>query len=58
MNSGSPESFERMVAAFLNGLRESGLEPGRDMQVDYEWARGDYGRLPELASALIDEVIE
>jgi putative ABC transport system substrate-binding protein len=42
-----------MVGAFLNGLREAGLEPGRDVQVEYEWAHGDYDRLPVLASALV-----
>jgi putative tryptophan/tyrosine transport system substrate-binding protein len=52
LNSGSPESFAPMVSAFLDGLREVGLEPGRDVQLDYEWANGVYGRLPELASAL------
>jgi putative tryptophan/tyrosine transport system substrate-binding protein len=39
--------------AFLDGLRERGLVPGRDLVVDARHADGDAARLP----ALVDEVI-
>jgi hypothetical protein len=39
-----------MVAAFREGLNEAGYVEGRNMAIEFRWARGDYGRLPALCN--------
>jgi putative ABC transport system substrate-binding protein len=47
------ERSESNVAAFHAGLKESGFVPGKDVSIDYRWARGQYDRLPALAAELV-----
>jgi len=41
------------VAAFVDGLREVGLNEGRDLRIDYRWGGTDVERLRTLASELV-----
>ena len=41
------------LVAFRAGLREFGYVEGKTILVDYRWAEGNYGRLPELAEELV-----
>jgi len=50
LNGGS--TIAATLAAFHQGLGESGYVEGRNITVEYRWADGDYGRLPSLASDL------
>jgi putative ABC transport system substrate-binding protein len=43
----------RVQGPFLQGLRERGLEEGRDFAVDWRFADGRYERLPEMAAELV-----
>jgi putative ABC transport system substrate-binding protein len=54
LNSGSPEGFEERIAAVLKGLNETGYIEGRNIEIDYQWARAKYDRLPILAALLLD----
>jgi len=54
LNSGSPEGFEERIAAVLKGLNETGYIEGRNIEIDYQWARAKYDRLPILAAHLLD----
>jgi putative tryptophan/tyrosine transport system substrate-binding protein len=41
------------VNAFRQGLGEVGFIEGRNVAVEYRWAEGDYGRLPDLVAELL-----
>jgi putative ABC transport system substrate-binding protein len=48
-----PGPFAPAVAAFHQGLRETGYVEGQNVAVDYHWAEDHYDRLPALAAALV-----
>jgi putative ABC transport system substrate-binding protein len=54
LNSATPELYEFNVAAFRRGLEELGYVEGKNVAIEYRWARGDYDRLPALAAELAD----
>jgi putative tryptophan/tyrosine transport system substrate-binding protein len=49
----SPRLFASRLKAFHEGLGEIGYVEGRNVAVDYQWAEGQYKRLPELAANLV-----
>jgi putative ABC transport system substrate-binding protein len=53
MSSGSPEAFADYVAALHEGLQETGFAEGRNLVIEYRWARGRYELLPEIARELV-----
>src|SRR5215813_7670365 len=53
LNGGSPGGYKVYVTGFLHGLSESGYVEGKNVTVDYQWARGQYDRLQPLAADLV-----
>src|SRR5258708_35298051 len=53
LNAGSPGPLRQQVAAFHEGLKESGYVEGQNVAVEYRWAEGQYDRLPALAADLV-----
>jgi putative tryptophan/tyrosine transport system substrate-binding protein len=53
LDAGVPESGARLVAAFRNGLGETGYVEGRNVALEFRWGQNDYERLPELAADLV-----
>jgi putative ABC transport system substrate-binding protein len=53
MNINSAENAPDLVAAFRQGLRESGFVEGQNVTVEYRWAQGHYDRFPELAAEFV-----
>lgn len=53
MSSRSPEDSQSVLAGFRKGLSENGLVEGKDVVMEFRWARGDFGRLPALAAELV-----
>src|SRR5215472_5220816 len=51
--AGSPEQKADWVAAFHNGLGETGYVEGRNVAIEYRWANNDADRLRELAADLV-----
>jgi putative ABC transport system substrate-binding protein len=52
LHSASPEPNAYLVAAFRQGLSESGYVEGRNVAIEYRWAENHYDRLPGLAADL------
>jgi ABC-type uncharacterized transport system substrate-binding protein len=53
LNGGSPEPFADYVAAFRQGLGETGFAEGRNVTIEFRWAEGQTDRLPALAADLV-----
>jgi putative ABC transport system substrate-binding protein len=53
LDAGAPETSARLAAAFRKGLSETGYVEGRNVAIEYRWARNEYDRLPEMASDLV-----
>jgi len=53
LHVGSPEPRTNLVAAFRRGLSEAGFVDGRDVLIEYRWARDQVDRLPGMAADLV-----
>jgi putative ABC transport system substrate-binding protein len=49
----SPEAMALLVVALRHGLSETGYVEGRNLAIQYRWARSQNDRLPELAADLV-----
>jgi ABC-type uncharacterized transport system substrate-binding protein len=53
LHSASPGPYASALAAFRQGLTETGYIEGQNVAVEYRWAEGQYDRLPTLAADLV-----
>jgi len=53
LNGASPDGYRPMVAAFRQGLQESGYVEGQNVAIEYRWAEGQIDRLPGMAGDLV-----
>jgi len=54
----SADVFAPLLAAFRQGLEETGYFEGRNLQIEYRWADEDAARLPALAADLVRAHVE
>jgi putative ABC transport system substrate-binding protein len=57
LNSGSADSFARLVAGFQRGMNDTGYIERQNLEVDFRWADGQYSRLPTLAAELVQRQV-
>src|SRR5262249_25843023 len=53
LHSASSGPYARFVAAFQQGLGETGYVEGRNVKIEYRWADDQYDRLPAMAADLV-----
>jgi len=53
MSTLSPENISNPMAGFHQGLKEAGYIENQNVAIEYRWAQGHYGRLPDLAADLV-----
>jgi putative ABC transport system substrate-binding protein len=58
LNGTSPSPAAPFVAAFRQGLGETGYVEGHNLAIEYRWAEGRYDRLPALATDLVGQKVD
>jgi putative ABC transport system substrate-binding protein len=53
LHPASPQTLTDLMAAFRDGLKETGHIEGQNVGILYRWAHGKNDRLPELAADLV-----
>jgi putative ABC transport system substrate-binding protein len=58
LGSSSPGQTAPQLAAFRQGLGETGYVEGQNAAIEYRWAEGHYDRLPALTTDLVDRKVD
>jgi putative ABC transport system substrate-binding protein len=53
LNGASPDTYRFNADSFRQGLQKAGFVEGKNVRIEERWARGDYQKLPALASELV-----
>jgi len=58
LNGTTPEANAAQLAAFRQGVSESGWVEGQNLKIEYRWAEFHYERLPGLAADLVSHKVD
>jgi putative tryptophan/tyrosine transport system substrate-binding protein len=54
VGSASPDAYSVQAAGVVRGLADTGYVEGRNVSIEWRWARDQYDRLPMLAAELVE----
>jgi putative ABC transport system substrate-binding protein len=57
LNAQSADTLTHAIAAFRQGLNETGYAEGRNVAIEWRWAEGQGDRLPALAAELVQRQV-
>ena len=57
LDAASASDRTYIVAAFRQGLADTGYVEGQNVAIEYRWAEGDYGRLSQMAAELVGQQV-
>jgi putative ABC transport system substrate-binding protein len=58
LSSTSADAYASRIAAFRQGLNETGYVEGRNVAIEYRWAAGKYDQLPGMAAELVRRQVD
>ena len=58
LGNASPGPAASFVAAFREGLSQTGFTEGQNVTVEYRWAEGHYDRLPAFAAEFVSRKVD
>jgi ABC-type uncharacterized transport system substrate-binding protein len=58
LHSASPGPYAPFLAAFHQGLSETGYVEGQNLAIEYRWAENRYDQLPALAADLVGRKVD
>jgi putative ABC transport system substrate-binding protein len=58
LGGASAPGYTSLVDAFVLGLRDHGYDVGKNLTIEYQWADGNYDRLPALAAELVGRKVD
>ena len=58
LSSSTPTSYAPFVAAFVQGLTETGYATGENVAIEFRWAEGNYDRLPAMIDDLVSRKVD
>src|ERR1700730_3731972 len=58
LNGTTPDANAVQLAAFRQGLSETGWVEGQNLKIEYRWAEFHYERLPGLAADLVTRKVD
>jgi ABC-type uncharacterized transport system substrate-binding protein len=53
LNSASFDTYSHLLAAFRQGIKDTGYVEGENVAIEYRWAENQFDRLPALADELV-----
>jgi putative tryptophan/tyrosine transport system substrate-binding protein len=53
LSSSSPDTYPGVLAAIVQGLKDTGFIEGKNISIEWRYAEGQYNRLPSLAGELV-----
>jgi putative tryptophan/tyrosine transport system substrate-binding protein len=57
LGGGEAEGIERYLSGFAHGLAETGYVEGKNIAIEYRWARGEYDLLGKMADDLVSRQV-